>query len=89
MAALYRIEADIRGRPAAERLATRQAHSRPLVADMKAWLEAQAARVSGKSPLGEALRYALNHWDGLCLFLDDGRIEMDMNAVERSIRPRP
>ncbi len=49
--------------------------------------DGQLARVSGKSPLGETLRYAVNHWDGLCVFLDDGRVEMGTNAVERCIRP--
>lgn len=88
IAALYRIEAEIRGRSAHERLAERRARSAPLVADMRAWLEQQAARVSRKTPVGEAIRYALRHWDGLCVFLEDGRIELDSNAVERSIKPQ-
>jgi hypothetical protein len=41
--------------------------------------------VSAKSPIGEAFKYIVKHWDGLILFLDDGRIELDSNAVERSI----
>ena len=45
------------------------------------------ARVSGKSGLAEDLRYGLNHWKGLVRFLDDGRIELDTNIVERGIRP--
>ena len=45
------------------------------------------ALISQKSTLAEAIRYALTHWQGLSLFLDDGRIEIDSNAVERSIRP--
>lgn len=61
--------------------------SRPLVEGMRTWIDAQLARVSGKAPLGGILRYAVNHWDGLCVFLDDGRVEMDSNAVERCIRP--
>jgi hypothetical protein len=51
------------------------------------WLTAQLARVSGKSGLAEAIRYALRHWQGLVLFLDDGRIEPDTNVIERAIRP--
>ena len=47
----------------------------------------QRARTSAKSPLGEALRYVAKYWDGLILFLTDGRVEMDSNAVERTIRP--
>ena len=43
--------------------------------------------MSRKSRLAEAIRYALTRWEGLTLFLDDGRIELDSNTVERSIRP--
>ena len=53
----------------------------------EAWLIEHRARVSSKSPLGEALKNIAKYWDGLCLFLTDGRIEMDANAVERTIRP--
>jgi transposase len=54
---------------------------------LKVWLEQQLTRVSGKATIAEDIRYALNHWDGLTRFLDDGRIELDTNIVERSIRP--
>ena len=54
---------------------------------MKLWLDAQLARVSKGSAIADAIRYAVNHWQGLCRFLDDGRIEIDSNTVERSIRP--
>ena len=43
--------------------------------------------ISQKTKLAEAIRYALSRWQGLCLFLDDGRIEIDNNVVERTIRP--
>ena len=65
----------------------RQEHSKPLVLALKAWFELQLTRVSGKAKIAEHIRYALNHWDGLTRFLDDGRIELDTNIVERSIRP--
>jgi transposase len=87
IAALYAIEKPIRGKSAGERRAVRQEKSKPLVLELKTWLEQQLTRVSGKSPIAEALRYGLNHWDGLTEFLDDGRIELDTNIVERSIRP--
>jgi hypothetical protein len=45
------------------------------------------AQVSAKSPTGQALKYIAKYWDGLILFLTDGRIEMDNNPVERTIRP--
>jgi transposase len=87
IAALYAIEKAIRGYSADGRRAVRQEKSKPLVLAFKSWLEQQLARVSAKATIAEDIRYALNHWDGLCRFLDDGRIELDTNIVERSIRP--
>jgi len=87
IAGLYKIEAQIRGKSAAERRAVRQAASKPLIADLKAWLEVQLARASAKSAIAVAIRYGLKHWDGLERFLEDGRIEIDTNVVERSMRP--
>lgn len=87
IAQLYAVEAEIRGRDAEARRRERQARSTPLIAELKAWLEKQLATVSRKSTLAEAIRYALNRWEGLTLFLDDGRVEIDSNSVERSIRP--
>ena len=77
----------IRGRPAEERGAVRQERSKPLVEALHGWLTAQLARVSGRSNLAEAIRYVLRHWTGLVLFLDDGRLELDTNVIERAIRP--
>ena len=54
---------------------------------MKTWLGEQLAKLPRSSTTAEAIRYGLNHWQGLSLFLDDGRIEIDTNTVERSIRP--
>jgi len=87
IAALYAIEADIRGSAAEQRLAVRQAQSAPLVAELEAWLHAQLNRLSRGSKLAEAIRYGLRHWQGLSEFLSDGRLEMDTNTVEREIRP--
>ncbi|AFL54813.1 hypothetical protein ABIE78_000539 [Sinorhizobium fredii] len=84
---LYRIEADLRGLDADTRLVARQERSKPLIADMKTWLAHHRARVAAKSPLGETLKYIAKYWDGLRLFLTDGRIELDNNSVERTIRP--
>ena len=83
---LYDIEAEIRGLPPGVRRAIRQERSKPVIEAMKPWFEASLAKVSKGSKLAKALRYGLNHWDGLCRFLDDGRIEIDSNTVERSIR---
>lgn len=87
IAELYKIEARIRGKSATERWEVRQAESKPLVAELKVWLQAQLARASAKSALATAIRYGLNHWEGLERFLEDGRIEIDTNVVERSMRP--
>ena len=87
IAKLYLIEKTIRGQSADGRRTVRQQRSKPLVLELRTWFEQQLARVSGKSLIAEVIRYALNHWDGLIRFLDDGRIELDTNAVERSIRP--
>jgi transposase len=84
---LYAIEKDIRGRSAEERRVVRQEKSRPIVDDLEPWLRAKLALISQKSKLAEAIRYALSRWDGLTRFLDDGRIEIDSNVVERTIRP--
>jgi transposase len=87
IAALYEIEATIRGKPADERRRVRQQRSQPLIAAMHAWLTEVLDRISGRSVLAQAIRYALNHWPGLILFLQDGRVELDTNTVERAMRP--
>ena len=87
IAQIYKIEASVRGRSPEERLAARQAQSAPLVTDFRLWLTHQRSCISAKSRLGEKLGYIHRHWDGLQLFLTDGRVEMDSNAVENLIRP--
>jgi transposase len=87
IAKLYEIEAGIRGQPPDARRAVRQLCSRPLVEDLRTWLENHLPRVPGWTDLAKAMRYALRHWDGLILYLDDGRLEMDTNVVERALRP--
>ena len=87
IAELYAVEAAIRGQTAAERQSVRQASSLQLVAAMKAWLKQQVAQIPPRGGLADAIRYALARWDSLCCFLNDGRIELDTNTVERAIRP--
>jgi hypothetical protein len=87
VAALYAIEAEIRGQSAEHRRQVRQQRSRPIVEALHEWLRDHVERVSGASDLAKAMRYAIRHWPGLVAFLDDGRIEMDTNVVERAIRP--
>ena len=87
IAALYAIEERVRGKTAAERFSARQAESKPLVSDMRIWFESQIATLPARGPTADAIRYALNHWEGLQRFLDDGRIELDSNSIERAMRP--
>jgi hypothetical protein len=87
IAALYEIDARVRGKSPAERIAVRQAESRPLVADMCSWFEIQLGKLPSRGTTADAIRYALNHWEGLERFLEDGRIELDNNSVERAMRP--
>jgi transposase len=84
--ALYEIEADIRGKSAERRQQARcaQPDDRRRSARLAT---CNIGRVSGTSDLAEAMRYAIRHWAGLVLFLDDGRVELDTNVVERAIRP--
>ena len=85
--ALHVIEKDLRGRSPDQRRSVRQEKSRPIVDAFEPWLREKLATISQKTKLAEAIRYALSRWKGLTLFIDDGRIEIDNNVVERSIRP--
>jgi transposase len=87
IAELYAIEVSIRGRTAEQRQQVRDVRTRPLIDAMKPWLEAELPRIPGRGALAEAIRYALARWDELSRFLDDGRIDLDNNPVERAIRP--
>jgi transposase len=87
IAALYRIEGEIHGGSAEDRRAARQDRAKPLTDALEPWLREKLSLISQKTKLAEAIRYALSRWDGLCLFLDDGRVEIDNNTVERAIRP--
>lgn len=84
--ALYAIEREIRGRPPALRAAARQARAGPLLAELHNWLEVSLSRLSPKSALAGAMRYALVRWPALTRYCTDGRIEIDNNAAERALR---
>jgi transposase len=87
--ALYAIEREAKERelPAPARYQLRQERAPPLLAALKERLEAHLPKVPPKGPLAEAIGYTLNHWTALNRYLDDGRLEIDNNAIERSIRP--
>ncbi|MDX9719011.1 MAG: IS66 family transposase [Thauera sp.] len=84
--ALYAVEAAVRGAPPPVRCEARQMRARPLLDALHNWLTTQRRRVSGKSGIGEAIQYALNHWRALVRYAGDGRIEIDNNAAERALR---
>ena len=87
IAQLYRIEDRIRGEAPATRQFVRWTEAAPLVNAFGVWLDEQRSRVSPRSRLGEKLTYIANQWEGLLVFLYDGRVEMDTNFVENRIRP--
>jgi transposase len=86
---VYKVEraahgAGIAGSP--QHLEMRQARSRQVIDDFKAWLEAEQPRHLPKEPMGEAIGYALGQWDALTRFLADARIPVDNNPSERALR---
>ena len=87
---LYDVEDQARELKPAERAALRQQLSAPRLEQFKVWLESQQAEHGGpvfpKSPMGEAITYALNQWQALCVYLTDGDLEIDNNAAERALR---
>jgi hypothetical protein len=87
IAELYAVETECRGGNADARRALRREKSRPILEAFEPWLRAKLGLISQKTKLADAIRYALSRWEGLNYFVDDGRIEIDSNVVERSIRP--
>jgi transposase len=83
---LFDVERAINGRNAAERLATRQEHSAPLMAELHTWLTEQLAKLSRNHDLAKAINYMLRRWPAFTRFLDDGRVCISNNAAERALR---
>jgi len=83
---LYEIEAAITGKTVEQRLASRQEQTVPVLEELKQWFETQQRRLSAKSTLSKAIQYALSRWDSLTLYAADGRIGIDNNPAERSLR---
>lgn len=86
-AEVYRIEGEIRDADPDERLRVRQLETRPLMDDFHRWLSGHAPTVLPKSPLGEALGYALSNWGALNTFIEHGILEADNNISERAMKP--
>jgi len=87
IAALYAVEKQARGLAPEDRAALRQARAKPLFDDLEAWLARESPKLSGKTPLAQAIRYAMNRLPRARPYLDDGILEIDNNAVERAMRP--
>ena len=83
---LYAVEKAVRGKSPAERVALRQNDAKPVFEDLETWLEAQLDRISGKSELAKAIRYALTRMKKMRGYLENGFLELDNNSAERSIR---
>ena len=83
---LYGIEEEIRGKPAELRCSVRQARARPLLDSLRHWMEKALRSLSPKSDTAAAIRYALSHWRALNRYVDDGLLEIDNSAAERSLR---
>ena len=86
IAALYAVEKEARGKPPDERARIRQAKARPLLDELEAWLPVQLTRISGKTPLAGAIRYAITRLKRLRPYLDNGVLEIDNNTAERAMR---
>jgi len=84
--ALYGIEEQIRGKTAELRCLIRQERARPLLDDLRQWMEKTLRSLSTKSDTAGAIRYALSHWRALTRYVDDGLLEIDNNAAERALR---
>lgn len=88
MAALWAIEADIRGRDPDARQSAREQTAAPIVATLFERWQSELQRIPGKSRLAEAIRYALVRRAAFERFLHHGRLDIDNNTVERAIRPQ-
>jgi transposase len=83
---LFDIEREINGLSVEERLAVRAERSRPLLADLEAWMREERARLSRHAPVAKAMDYMLKRWPSFTRFLEDGRICLTNNAAERALR---
>src|SRR3569833_4079885 len=84
--ALYAIEDEIRGKPVDLRLSVRQTRARPLLDELRKWMEKALRSLSSKSETAAAIRYALSRWRALTRYTDDGLLELANSAAERALR---
>jgi hypothetical protein len=86
IARLYAIDQEARGLPPDRRIEIRHAKAKPIFDELEVWLHTQLLRISGKSPLAAAIRYALTRMARMCPYLDHGILELDNNTAERAMR---
>jgi transposase len=84
---LYRVEKQARKLTPEARHEHRQRHARPILDELRSWLDEALPQVPPTSATGKALNYLHNEWDKLIRYLDDGRLEIDNNGAENAIRP--
>jgi hypothetical protein len=84
--ALFDVERALNGVPEGQRLALRQQHAAPLVAELEAWLRGERARLSRHNDVAKAIDYLLKRWPAFTRFLDDAKICLTNNAAERALR---
>ncbi len=89
IAELYAVEKEARGQTPQDRVGLRQERAKPILDDLEVWLGAQLPKISGKSELAKAIRYALTRMKKLRPYLDHGVLELDNNAAERAMKRWP
>ena len=87
IAQLYGVEKQARGQSPAARVTLRQSKAKPIFDDLENWLHAQLPKISGKSPLAKAIRYALGRMPKTRPYLDNGFLELDNNTAEHAMKP--
>jgi len=83
---LYKIEDDCRDIASDARRDARRQHALPILTEFRAWLDAESPKLLPKSPIGQAATYALNQWDALLRYCEDGELSIDNNVAERSMK---
>lgn len=82
IAALYKIERQVKGFSVEDRLAIRQSSAKPLCKDLHEWLKLERQRVPDGSATAKAIDYSLNRWEALTAYLDNGAVQIDNNHIE-------
>lgn len=84
---IYRLEGSYKNLTCEERHEKRMLEVKPIMEAYRSWLDEEAKKTLPKSKLGEAIKYSLNQWQTLIVFLEDGRLSCDNNLAERCIKP--